>query len=41
MKINKIVEVADALSLLATTFKEAEVDAKALSALSALDEGCL
>lgn len=38
MKINKIVEVADALSLLATTFKEAEVDAKALSALSALDE---
>lgn len=39
MKINKIVEVADALSLLATTFREAEVDAKALSALSALDEG--
>lgn len=38
MKINKIVEVADALSLLATTFREAEVDAKALSALSALDE---
>lgn len=31
-------EVADALSLLATTFREAEVDAKALSALSTLDE---
>ena len=31
-------EVADALSMLAITFKEAEVDAKALSALSALDE---
>lgn len=39
MKLNKIIEVADALSLLATTFREAEVDTKALSALSALDEG--
>ena len=39
MKLNKIIEVADALSLLATAFREAEVDAKALSALSALDEG--
>lgn len=39
MKLDKIIEVADALSLVATTFKEAEVDAKALSALSALDEG--
>jgi len=39
MKLDKIMEVADALSMLAITFKEAEVDAKALSALSALDEG--
>lgn len=39
MKLDKIFEVADALSLVATTFKEAEVDAKSLSALSALDEG--
>lgn len=39
MKLNKIMEVVDALSMLATTFKEAEVDAKTLSALSALDEG--
>ena len=38
MKLDKIMEVADALSMLAITFKEAEVDAKALSALSALDE---